>query len=67
MQQIKTALCSFGMSGLLFHAPFIDVHEGFELYGVFERTKSLAQEKYPGIKTFRFIKRACWQMMRLNW
>ena len=53
MQKIKTALCSFGMSGWVFHAPFINAHEGFELYGVWERTKNLAQEKYPSIKTFR--------------
>ena len=55
MQKIKTALCSFGMSGWIFHAPFIHLHEGFELYAVFERTKNLAAEKYPGIKTFRSL------------
>jgi predicted dehydrogenase len=55
MQPIKTALCSFGMSGWVFHAPFIHLHEGFELYGVFERTKNLAAEKYSGIKTFRSL------------
>jgi predicted dehydrogenase len=55
MQQIKTALCSFGMSGWVFHAPFIHLHDGFELYGVFERTKNLGEEKYPGIKTFRSL------------
>jgi scyllo-inositol 2-dehydrogenase (NADP+) len=55
MQPIKTALCSFGMSGWVFHAPFIHLHEGFELYAVFERTKNLAEEKYPGIKTFRSL------------
>ncbi len=53
MQTIKTALCSFGMSGWVFHAPFINAHAGFELYGVWERTKNLAAEKYPSIKTFR--------------
>lgn len=53
MQTIKTALCSFGMSGWVFHAPFISRHKGFELYGVWERTKNLAAEKYPSIKTFR--------------
>lgn len=55
MQPIKTALCSFGMSGWVFHAPFIHLHEGFDLYAVFERTKNLAEEKYPGIKTFRTL------------
>ena len=55
MEPIKTALCSFGMSGWVFHAPFIHLHDGFELYAVFERTKNLAAEKYPGIKTFRSL------------
>lgn len=55
MQPIKTALCSFGMSGWVFHAPFIHLHDGFELYAVFERTKNLGEEKYPGIKAFRSL------------
>ena len=53
MQPIKTALCSFGMSGWVFHAPFIHLHNGFELYAVWERTKNTAVKKYPSIKTFR--------------
>jgi predicted dehydrogenase len=53
MKQINTALLSFGMSGKLFHAPFIHVHPGFHLYGVWERSKNLAQELYPQVKTFR--------------
>ena len=55
MQSINTALLSFGMSGQVFHAPFLSVHSGFNLYGVWERTKNLAQEKYPSIKTFRSL------------
>lgn len=50
---INTALCSFGMSGRVFHAPFITRHPGFRFYGVWERSKNLAQEKYPEVKTFR--------------
>ena len=53
MNQIKTAICSFGMSGWVFHAPFISTHPGFEFYAVWERTKDLAAEKYPGVKTYR--------------
>ncbi len=52
---INTALCSYGMSGWVFHAPFINAHKGFNLYGVFERTKNLAQEKYPSTKIFRTL------------
>lgn len=55
MQPINTALCSFGMSGWVFHAPFLSVNPGFKFYGVWERTKNLAQEKYPDVKTFRTI------------
>lgn len=55
MQPINTALCSFGMSGWVFHAPFLNVHPGFNFYGVWERTKNLAEEKYPGAKTFRSL------------
>ena len=55
MQPINTALCSFGMSGWVFHAPFIATNPGFNFYGVWERSKNLAQEKYPGVKTFRTL------------
>lgn len=55
MKPVNTALCSFGMSGWVFHAPFIHIHPGFNLYGVWERTKNLAQEKYPAVKTFRSL------------
>lgn len=55
MQPINVALCSFGMSGWVFHAPFITTNTGFKLYGVWERTKNLAQEKYPWVKTFRTL------------
>jgi predicted dehydrogenase len=49
---INTALCSFGMSGLVFHAPFLNAHPGFNLYAVWERSKKTAAEIYPGIKSF---------------
>ncbi len=52
MQIIKTALCSYGMSGSIFHAPFLHLHKGFELYGVWERTKKTAFNKYPRIRSF---------------
>lgn len=55
MTPIKTALCSFGMSGWVFHAPFIQAHPAFELYGVLERTKNLAAQDYPQVLTFRSL------------
>lgn len=55
MQIINTALLSFGMSGQVFHAPFLQVHEGFRLHSVWERSKNLAEQKYPGTKTYRTL------------
>lgn len=55
MQAIKTALLSFGMSGKVFHAPFLHVNEGFDLYAVWERSKNEAEKIYPGIKTYRTL------------
>jgi scyllo-inositol 2-dehydrogenase (NADP+) len=52
---INTALCSLGMSGRVFHAPFLEAHPGFRLYGAWERTKKIAAEKYPAIKTFHML------------
>ncbi len=55
MKPINTAICSFGMSGVVFHAPFIHYHDGFNLTGVWERSKNLAPAKYPGVKTYRTL------------
>ena len=55
MTPINTALCSFGISGWVFHAPFLNINPGFNLYAVWERTKNLAEEKYPAIKTYRTL------------
>jgi predicted dehydrogenase len=52
MTPIITALCSFGMSGRVFHAPFIDRHPGFQLYAVWERSKQITAEIYPAIKSY---------------
>jgi len=52
MSKIRTALCSFGMSGRVFHAPFIQLHEGFELVGAWERTSNLLQDHYPKAKSY---------------
>ncbi len=55
MQKIKTALLSYGMSGKVFHAPFIVIHPGFELVGSWERSKKLIQEDYPTVKSYPTI------------
>ena len=55
MQKIRTALLSYGMSGKVFHAPFISFHPGFELIGSWERSKKLIREDYPSVKSYATI------------
>ncbi len=52
MQKIKTALLSYGMSGKVFHAPFLDFHPGFELLGSWERSQRRIQEDYPSVRSY---------------
>jgi predicted dehydrogenase len=52
MQKIKTALLSYGMSGKVFHAPFLTIHPGFELLGSWERSKKLIQQDYPEVISY---------------
>ncbi|NJO88003.1 MAG: Gfo/Idh/MocA family oxidoreductase, partial [Chloroflexia bacterium] len=47
MRQINTALCSFGLSGLVFHAPFLIVNPGFKVTKVLERSKENSKAKLP--------------------
>ncbi len=55
MRAIQTALCSYGMSGYVFHAPFVSTNPNFNLYGVWERTKNEGQKQHPNIITFRSL------------
>ena len=52
MIKIKTALLSYGMSGKVFHAPFLELHPGFELMGAWERSAKLIQKDYPKMKSY---------------
>lgn len=52
-QPINTGLLSFGMSGRIFHAPFIQAHPGFRLNAVTERHHKKANQFYPDIKSFQ--------------
>lgn len=55
MASIKTGICSFGMSGKLFHAPFIEAHPGFEFTAIVERSKNEVREKYPRVNVLRSV------------
>ena len=52
---IKTGICSYGMSGKLFHAPFLEAHPGFDLSAIVERNKDESREKYPGSTLYRSV------------
>jgi predicted dehydrogenase len=52
---IKTGILSFGMSGSLFHCPFLNVHTGFELRGIVERHIKKAHLIYPSIISYNSI------------
>jgi predicted dehydrogenase len=53
MNPVKTAIASYGMSGEVFHAPFLHTNPKFELVKVLERTKNRSLEKYPYITVMK--------------
>jgi predicted dehydrogenase len=52
---INTGLLAYGMSGKLFHAPFLSVHPGFNLSAVTERNEKKVHKDYPGITSYDSI------------
>ncbi len=50
---IKTAITSFGMSGLVFHGPLLKVNQQFEVCNILERTKSISAKMFPDAKIVR--------------
>jgi len=53
--KINTGLLAFGMSGKVFHAPFIDAHPGFNLRAITERSRKLAASDYPSIISYNTV------------
>lgn len=53
MNTIKTGLAAYGMSGQIFHAPFISTNPHFELTAITERSKELSRERYPAVRIVR--------------
>jgi scyllo-inositol 2-dehydrogenase (NADP+) len=49
---IKTGLMAYGMSGRVFHAPFIYAHPRFELSAVVERHEKKAADRYAGVVSY---------------
>jgi len=56
METIKTGIASFGMSGQVFHAPFIGTNPHFQLCTIVERSKELSKERYPDATIVRSVK-----------
>lgn len=52
MRKINTALLAFGMSGRVFHAPFITCNEHFNLTGAWERSRKSIQTVYTGVRSY---------------
>ena len=52
MSTINTALLSYGMSGRVFHAPFVDLRPGFNLAGCWERSTKRINERYPSVTSY---------------
>lgn len=55
MQLIKAGLCAFGMSGKVFHAPFLKEHPGFFISAIVERSKEESKEKYPDATIYHSV------------
>jgi len=55
MQLVKVGLCAFGMSGKIFHAPFLNEHPGFFMSAIVERSKEESKEKYPDATIYRSV------------
>ncbi|QDP84486.1 oxidoreductase [Chryseobacterium sp. SNU WT5] len=55
MQLIKVGLCAFGMSGKVFHAPFLKEHPEFFMAAVVERSKEESKSKYPETTIYRSV------------
>lgn len=53
MEKIKTGLAAYGMSGQVFHAPFLSTLPQFELTAITERSKELSRDKYPQARIVR--------------
>jgi len=52
-QPVHIALASYGMSGMVFHGPFLKVHPGFRVVKILERTRNDSGRLFPGSEIVR--------------
>jgi len=53
--KITAGLLAYGMSGKVFHAPFLNAHKGFNLKAVVERSNKNAVTDYPEIISYNSV------------
>jgi scyllo-inositol 2-dehydrogenase (NADP+) len=54
--KIRTALLSYGMSGRVFHGPFLKAHDGFEIVSVWQRNpEQTPQHNFKRVETLEHI------------
>lgn len=54
MEPVKTALCAYGMSGLVFHGPLLETNPRFEITKILERKKQESKGKHPSATIVRY-------------
>jgi len=52
---IITGLLSYGMSGRIFHAPFLTTNAGFKFKAVVERNQKKAGARYPDVMSYNSV------------
>ncbi|WP_316737913.1 Gfo/Idh/MocA family oxidoreductase [Pedobacter aquatilis] len=52
---VTAGLLAYGMSGKVFHAPFLNAHNGFKLKAVVERNTKKAAADYPEILSYNSV------------
>lgn len=50
---IRVGIAGFGMSGKIFHAPFLHADDRFQIKRVYERSKERSKEEYPYVEVVR--------------
>ena len=50
---IRVGLASYGMSGLVFHAPLLAAHPGFQITKVLERSSEKSKLRYPEVEVVK--------------
>jgi scyllo-inositol 2-dehydrogenase (NADP+) len=53
--KINTGLLAYGMSGKVFHAPFVSTHPGFNFVAVTERNHKQAAKDYPSVISYNSV------------